>query len=222
MSPRLSPAFTAVALVSTLMWGLMGCRPDPGAPQYPAREPWDPAGDDPDFVQGEDPYEEGEERLSIGIFYEGGASEVLPIDDETRHWYIYEGTFSQTFSDDRTEGLVSDAITLTGAQPWWGGGVTWDTPTDLSAWTTMHIAFASRDASFAAFDIGMGDGVTEGRVNAADAGFVNDGAWVSLRVPLASFAGVDLSRVTLPLLLASGSGAAGDILRVDDLYFTKE
>jgi hypothetical protein len=214
MSPR------CVAGALALLLG--GCRPDPGAPQYPAREPWDPTTDDPDFVPGEDPYEEGEERLSIGIFYEGGASEVLPIDDETRHWYIYEGTFSQGLSEDRAEGLVSDEITLTGAQPWWGGGVTWDTPTDLSAWTTLHISFASRDPSFASFDIGMGDGVAEARVSAAEVGFRNGGAWTSLTIPLSAFSGVDLTRVTLPLLLASGSGAAGDRLRVDALYFTKE
>lgn len=209
-------------LLLTALTVVAACRPDPGQPSYDSPDGWDPTTEDPDFVQSEDPYEDGDDRLSLGIFYEGGFSETLPIDNDTRHYYIYENSYSQTLSDDRTEGLSSDEISPTGAQVWWGGGVTWDTPTDLSEWTTMHISFASADASFATFDVGMGDGNVEARVNVADRGFVNDGAWTSLSIPLTDFEGLNLEGVTLPLLLASGAGTAGETLRVDDFYFTKD
>ena len=42
-------------------------------------------GDGPDinFYQGSEPFTEGMERLSIGIFYEGEASQTIEIDDLT-------------------------------------------------------------------------------------------------------------------------------------------
>ena len=47
---------------------LFACRPDPGNPQYPEM------GDLPNFG-GPDPYEEGEDRLTLGLFYEMESSE---------------------------------------------------------------------------------------------------------------------------------------------------
>jgi len=208
--------------ILTVLTVLTACRPDPGAPQYPTRDAWNPTTDDPDFVEGDDPYEEGDERLSIGVFYEGGFSEELPVDNVTRHLYVYEETFSIGVSDDRYEGLASDAITLTGAQVWWGGGVHWDEPADLSEWTTMHIALASTDASFDTWAIGMSDGVTEAQASVADLGFVADGSWNSLDIPLEAFAGLDLSQVGIALQIVGESGTAGDSLLVDGLYFTKD
>ncbi len=199
----------------------VACRPDPGAPSYPRAEAWDPVLDDSDFLGGSDPYDGSSERLSLGIFYEGGASEVLEIDDATRHFYIYEGTFSLEVTDDRVEGLVADAVTLSGGA-WWGGGVHWDVPVDLSAWTTLHLAVASPDEGLAGWQLGMSDGTTEARVTAADYGFATDGAWRHLAVPLADFSGLDLTRVAVPLLLVGQGGTAGDTLKLDDLYLSKE
>lgn len=201
---------------------LAACRPDPGSPNYANPDVWDPTSDDPDFVESDNPFEEGDERLSIGIFYEGGFSEALPVDNATRHVYIYEDTFSIGVSDNRFEGLTADEISLTGAQVWWGGGVHWDTPTDLSEWTTLHVALASSDPSFESWTLGMSDGITEARVNVADAGFVADGSWSSLRIPLSDFEGLDLSQIAIALLVVGESGTAGDSLLIDDLYFTKD
>jgi len=198
------------------------CRPDPGAPNYPNPGPWDPAADDPDFLSGSDPYEEGEARLSMGIFYEGGASDALPIDDLTRHFYIYEGSFGMGVSDDRVEGLTSDEITV-GDLGWWGGGVHWDTPEDLSAWTTLHLALQSNDPAMETWTIGMSDGVGEGRVGVGDLGFVADGYWHELELPLALLASsVDLEAVTVGLLMVGATGEPGATVKIDDLYLTAE
>ncbi len=208
---------------TALFVALAACRPDPGAPNYPNPGPWDPLTDDPDFLGGSQPYEDGEDRLSYGIFYEGGYSDLLLLDEVTRHFYIYEGTFGVSVSDDRVEGLTSDALTLTG-NPWWGGGVHWDEATDLGDWDHLHIALKSSDSSLASWSIGMTGGGNEGRVNVSAAGFVPDGSWQDLSIPLADFesAGVDLGSVTVGLLLVGEGGAAGDTVLIDDLYLTRD
>jgi hypothetical protein len=51
-------------------------------------------------------------------------------------------------------------------------------------------------------------------------GFSADGEWHHLVIPLADFAaaGVDLSQVTGPLIVAGEGGAEGDVLYIDNLY----
>ena len=214
----MSRPMLALALLS-----LGACRPDAGAPNYPNPGPWDPSEDDPDFLAGSNPYEEGEDRLSIGIFYEGGSSDILAIDDLTRHFYIYESTFEMGASEDRVEGLVSDEITV-GDVGWWGGGVHWDTPEDISAWTTLHVALQSDAEGLGSWTIGMSDGVTEATVDVAELGFVADGSWQDVVLPLDQLesAGLDLEAVSVGLLLIGTSAAPGDTLKIDDLYLTAE
>ncbi len=208
---------------AALMIIVAGCRPDAGTPNYPGADPWDPVADDPDFQQGTDPWVEGEARLSLGIFYEGGASEVVPVDEVTSHFYIYETSFSMGVTDDCVEGVVADALATSGG-PWWGGGVHWDAAGDLSSWTTLHIALKTSAESMAGWDLGMTGGGTEGRVSVADAGLVADGEWHDLWISLDDFAldGVDLSAVTVPLLLVGEGGVDGDTVLIDDFYFTAE
>ena len=199
---------------------LAACRPDPGIPNYPIPQEWNIADTDPDFY-GDNPYQDGDQRLSIGVFYEGGASQSVPLDDVVNHFYIYENTFVLADSDDRAEGFVSNRIVSTG-NAWWGGGVHWDQPIDLSAWDTLHVALKTRDASMATWDIGMTGGGTEGRVSLDTIGFVADGTWQALEIPMSAMvaAGVDLRSVTVPLLLVGDGAAADESVLIDDLYFT--
>jgi len=199
---------------------LVGCRPEAPELVYPEPGEWDPTAEDPDFYAA-DPYEEGDQRLDIGIFYEGESSDQIPIDDLTTHFYIYENTFDLAVSDDRVEGYVSDSLEPTG-NAWWGGGVHWDQGTDLSAWTTLHLALKTRDAELATWSIGMTGSGTEGRVSLADLGFTADGTWQSFDIPLQSFAtaGTDLTSVTVPLLLVGEGAPDGTGVLIDDLYFT--
>jgi hypothetical protein len=191
---------------------LAGCRPDPGAPSYPQR-----VADAPDSADGflSDPLDDGELRLGIGVFYEGPTTTSVPIDDSTTHFYVYENSFGVEVSDDRVEGYASDVLVLRG-NVWWGGGVHWDTPQDLSAYDTLHLAL--KTDGLTAWSIGLSGG-SEGRVNVGDRGLVADGEWHTLDVPLSSFAGVDLSAVTVGLLLVGEGGEQGDSVQIDDLYF---
>lgn len=193
---------------------LLACRPDLGAPSYPNPGPWsEDTGSG--ALPGPDPYVEGESRLSLGIFYEGEASEVDPTDN----FYIFESTFSSSSSGERVEGLSSDVWIHTGGA-WWGGGIYWDAARDLSAWTTLNLdLMAPAAGGISAVDVAI-LGEIEGRITAADAGFVADGEWHHLVLPLADFAsgGVDLSQITVPLILAGEGGAEGDELYIDNLY----
>jgi hypothetical protein len=205
--------------MTSWLW-LAACRPDLGRPEYPEFPAWTDTGDP--FLPGPFPFRPGDERLSIGVFYEGESTESVPIDDTVTHYYVYSGTYTQTVTDDRIEGLRADVIVLA-SQPWWGGGVTWDSPRDLSAWTTLHASFKAADPVFDAFEVGITGG-GEVRLPASGYGFVADGAWHSLVVPLADFTagGCDLSQVTLALMLISDTAAESAELSVDDVYFSKE
>ena len=174
----------------------------------------------PEFL-GDDPFEDGDQRLSIGAFYEGGYSEFLEIDEETRHLYIYDNTFTMGTSEERIEGYISDSI-VTGSLPWWGGGVHWDNAEDLSGWDVLHVAFQSTQPELEGATIGMVGGDVEARVTLSSLGFVADGTWQVLEIPLTAFSdqGVDLSSVTVPLLMVQEGNTAGNTLLIDDLYFT--
>ena len=196
------------------------CRPDAGVPDYPIPGEWDPTEGDPNFY-GDDPFQEGDVRLSIGAFYEGGASEEVPIDDLTTHFYVYESTFVSGASDDRIEGYVSDRLEHAGGE-WWGGGVHWDQARDLTAYDTLHLSVKSRDPGMASMTVGMTGGGTEGRVSLADLGFVNDGTWQTLEIPMQLFvdAGADMSSVSVPFVFGGEGAGSGEYVLVDDLYFT--
>lgn len=195
---------------------LSACRPDPGDPEYPVYEPWVGTGSG-GFLQGPVPYVEGVDRLSFGIFYEGQASETQQFED----YFIYESTYTQTVSDDRVEGLTSDMLVVTGAQLWWGGGLEWRSAKDLSGWTTMRVSFLADDELFEDMAIEMFGG-SAGRARPADYGFVADGEWHTLAIPLTDFENVSLAAVTSPARFVADVGTPDAELLIDDLYLTKE
>ena len=196
----------------TLALALLACRPDPGAPAYPERTSLTEDSAD-GFLT--DPLADGELRLGIGVFYEGPTTAYVPIDDTTTHFYVYENSFAVAASDDRVEGYASDALVLRG-NPWWGGGVHWDTPQDLSAYDTLHLALKTDDLSD--WTLGLTGGA-EARVNVADVGLAADGEGHVLDLPLSGFVGIDRTAVTVGLLLVGEGGEAGASVQIDDLYF---
>lgn len=212
---------------TTALWLtlLFACHPDPGDPLYP-----DPtaAGDSggPGIPGGPEPYEEGDARLAVGLFYEGGYSEIIPIDDAVSHYYIYSNTFSQSADTSiLVEGRESAKLTH-GSQGWFGGGLTWDVAQDLSAWTTLHVSMRSRSADLEDTNIHMSSngGAQEGVVASADYGFIADGAWHHLSIPLSDFQGegVVLSAISGPFVFVGAGGSEGSELWFDNLYFTAE
>ena len=169
-----------------------------------------------------DPFQLGEQRLSIGVFYEGGKSDSVAINNEGTHLYLYENTVAIEASEDRLEGLIADGI-IHGGNAWWGLGVHWDSPRDLSAWGTLYISFQS--TTFAEIEIGMTGAEDDRHIVLASAyGYVADGMWHTLAIPLADFTGdgLNLSAVSSPLNLTGPGGNAGDVLLLDNVYFTDE
>jgi hypothetical protein len=183
-----------------------------------------------------DPWQPGEERLSVGLFYECGRSETIYIDNVTTFYWIFVTdpnnpletlTYRQGTSEDRLEGRTSEEITLLD-QPFWGGGIIWSEPIDLSAWTTMFVAFKSSDPSFATFELILqsGDGETPARssLDPRDYGYANDGEWHVLEIPLqdAIDLGWDPSVARSPFIIVAPGGEPGDVMLIDNLYFTKD
>lgn len=206
-------------LLATTLLGSLACRPDAGDPDYPDITPYVDTDVD-GFLPGDDPWDGSSPRLSLSVFYEGGASDTILVDDETVHYYIYEGSFSQVISDERVEGTQSDRITVS-SSTWWGGGVHLDQAADLSEWDTLHVALRSPDEAMADFELGMVGSAGEGRVRASSYGFQADGEWHALTIPLSDLTPAPgLDGVTVALLLIDATAGSGSTLFVDDLYFT--
>ncbi len=205
---------------------LASCRSDVSNSAYEDQEPLDlgttPGIDSPSATVGPDPWVEGESRLSVGMFYEGDNSQLIEVNGITTHLYIYENTLALESDEVHVEGLSSYRITHNGG-PWWGMGVHWDTPLDLSRWATLYVSFQS--TTFTNIEIGM-NGTNDDRyiVNATTYGYTNDGAWHHLAIPLSDFTskGLDLTAVSAPLSIGGAAANKGDFALIDNLYFTDE
>lgn len=209
-----------VASAALLLLGA-GCRGDAGEPDYTSLKPtFDRLlTDAPPPKEGPDPYVQGQERLSLGIFYEGGFSETVPLDGATANYFIFEGTFTQdAVSDDVVEGVLADRITLAGLT-FWGGGIIWDpNPRDLTKWKTLAVSL--RSTSIEKVNVTMGSAGNEAALDAAKYGYKADGNWHNLRIPLADFAasGVDLAAVRFAFGVGGPQAGAGQEIFVDDVY----
>ena len=207
------------AIAGLVLLVLAGCRSGTNDSNYEDQVPFDFG---LDSIVGPGPFESGEQRLSIGVFYEGDKSDSVSINNEDTHLYLYENTVAIEASEDRLEGQVSDGIIHEGTA-WWGLGVHWDSARDLSAWGTLYISFQS--TTFADVEIGM-TGAEDDRhmVLASAYGYAADGAWHTLAIPLADFVadGLNLAAVSSPLNLTGPGGNAGEVLLLDNVYFTDE
>lgn len=200
----------------------VACRPTPGTPSYP--DITSDTGEVSDGgLPGDDPWDGESPRLTFGVFYEGGSTDQLIVDNSTIFYYIYEGTFAQLEDEDHVEGFRADRLIVQNdALGFWGGGVHLEglAPQDLSGWTTLHVALKSEDPELEAFELGMVSG-SEGRVAVTDYGFAADGQWHVLRIPLADL-GISLTQVTVGLLLISTTAVKDTSLLIDDLYLTAQ
>ena len=195
---------------------LLACRPDPGSPQYPQMDEL------PNFG-GPDPYEEGEDRLTLGLFYEMESSENYLIDNTNRFFYIWNNTFDVFAANDFIEGYGADNIVVRNLG-WWGGGVFWSEAADFSEWTVMNVSFKSNDDDLTGLEVGMGQG--DGEIlhwfSAEEHGFVHDNEWHNLTIPLAgAWDFIDPTQIQMPFNVR-GNGPEGVEVLIDNLYFTKE
>jgi hypothetical protein len=222
--------------------GVLACRPAPI--EYPDST-WgslDTASSTVDQFLGPNPYEEGDARLSLGIFYEGGFSEEIPIDEVDSFFYIWvqEGTDTPTLSQsptiDRVEGNLADEITA-GSLGWFGSGISWNSAQDLSQWETMHLSVKSSDVVLEGIEVGMGGqtssvgscsgvGVRQNWESLSDYGFVADGEWHHVEIPLSELdLCLELEQIVEPfmfLMTGLSFGDAGSKILFDNLYFTED
>ncbi|RKG91785.1 putative glycoside hydrolase [Corallococcus terminator] len=220
------------------LWGLLlmlsACRPDPGPADYSGQGPIgnnNDGGTDPEeeVLPGPFPFEDGQRRLMVGIFYETGHSEEVVLDNVDTNFYLYDNTvYVEDIFDpveDRVEGKFATKIVQNG-KPWMGFGVHWTNVHNLDTWKTLHVSMKSSEAAFANVKIGMSSGVKTDEkgypLAASKYGYVNDGAWHHLAIPIADFtaAGLKLNAVSSPFTFAAEGGAAGQSLLLDNLYFT--
>lgn len=208
-----------LAALSSLALLVLACQPALGDPDYPEITPYVENGDN-GVLPGANPWDGVSPRLAFSAFYEGGATERIVIDDESIHYYIYENSYRQEVTSQRIEGRVADRIIVT-SSAFWGGGIHLDNPRNLSAWTNLHVALRSEDAAMESFQLGMVGASGEGRVSVTDYGFVADGEWHSLDIPLADLTPAPgLNAVSVGLLLISPVAEPGTTLIIDDVYFT--
>jgi hypothetical protein len=234
-----------VWIAALLVLSLVGGCADPGTPDYSSQVglrdsiqgPFDPF---PPVAP--DPYQPGDERLSVGYFYEGGRSETIPINRVTTNYFIFVTdlnrpgqtlTGGQFPSRDRLEGLESIEFS-TAEQPFWGSGILWEEATDLSEWTTMYVGFKSSDDSFERIDLTLQSATTIPNEPPPEPngvtfdlrtyGYANDGEWHFLEIPLQDFIdrGWDPSNARSPFIMGGPTSKAGDTLLIDNLYFTKD
>jgi hypothetical protein len=223
-------------ILASLAFSLAGgCAADLGTPDYSdqvgLREPINPFPPVPP-----DPFQPGDVRLSVGYFYESGRSSTILINTVSTDYFIFAidvddpvatRSFGEGTSTDRVEGLTSYEITLNGS-PFWAGGIVWFQPIDLSNWTTMFVSFKSSDPSFTNFDLTLQSGEEEEPAGVAldptAYGYANDGEWHFLEIPLkdAIDLGWDPRTARSPLIFSAPGGDAGDVLLIDNLYFTKD
>ena len=87
----------------------------------------------------------------------------------------------------------------------------------------MHLSLRSEDSAFASVQIAMESNAAAGVVQAEDYGYIADGDWHHIAIPLDDFAasGVLLGAVTIPLRLGGGRGSEGEVLLVDNVYFSQ-
>ncbi len=227
-----SRLFASMALVGIAAGA---CRPVPeGDPVYPVFEEFRPE----EFLDGPNPFVEGEERLSLNVFYEGDASEALDFGGNGAMTDLFDYVVNQDANPlvftaqtgvnrrDFIEGLTSASITVLDAGvAWWGVGVVNEgVPYDLTGWTTMRVSFKATDDLFEGTTIQVEDSSGAATVNIADpmyGDFASDGEWHSLVIPLEDF-GLDFSSIRVPFSLLAGNSTDGSVLLVDDLYWTKE
>ncbi|MEM1414444.1 MAG: hypothetical protein AAGH15_06070 [Myxococcota bacterium] len=193
------------------------------------------------FLAGTDPLEEGEQRLKIGLAYEGRFTREITVGTGVRNVFAFDlngdgtGDFTIDGSDsfDRVEGRVSSEVTHAGFG-FWGFGVFYVEQTDsagtrggsvdFSDWRVLHLALKSSDDAFEDIDIEMQSdfGAGLGSVSVSDYGYVNDGEWHPIDIPLADFEaqGVNLRDITAPFVLGGGAGLPGETFLFDEVYFT--
>lgn len=147
------------------------------------------------------------------------------VDNVTGHLYNWDGTvtFNKAFPAYEGEDVLS--FRSSGAAGWWGFGLFSTTPQNLSKFSDGYLNFMLRTKATQTFTVAVqGANNTQGAIefknNSDPYGFVRDGIWHRISVPVSELIakGLDLS-ASGNVFTMSGS-TIGDIA-VDDIYFSE-
>ena len=200
------------------------------------------------FLDGPVPYDRDVPRLWFGSLYEPAGNErLLAPNGITMNFFVFDtnndgsGTFTvvpgvQTTSD-RVQGTISNRVVLAGLG-FFGFGFFWEVPRDISQYEEFHISLKStstRTTSLDEIQLEFASGpptpATPGTpplpgfvsvsVNATDFGYVNDGEWHSLTIPVQTLIdqGYDPTSVRSPIVVSGGASNFGETFLIDDLYY---
>ncbi|MEL6347562.1 MAG: hypothetical protein AAFV53_30925 [Myxococcota bacterium] len=207
----------------------VACRPDPGNPDYPDISADSGAVDD-GSLPGDTPFDPSVPRLAFSVFYEGQSTEEIVIDNAAVNYFIYDNTYVPIPDEDHVEGFTSDRLAVQAGAGYLGGGINFSGgPIDFTGWTTLHVALKSEDLNFEGLTLGV-DGADQngdiipGRAVVSDFGFVADGEWHVLNIPISAMVPVPpLDQVTAGLqIIRPGPVEADTSFLIDDVYFTAE
>ena len=144
------------------------------------------------------------------------------------NFYVWSNTLTPITST-ASEGSSVLAFTSAAGLSWFGAAFTPNVKYNLTAfrYATSKLHFDLKTSSTASFQIGMKSGNTSNLnqtwinfVNGADPyGFVRDGKWHAIDIPMSDFANVDLSQVSQLFELLGTTGAISDIA-IDNIYFS--
>lgn len=232
-----------IACFAVLVGFCAGCEPDTPNADYSDHDRFE--GEVP-FIQGERSFDPAVRRLGLRQFgYEGAQSEsVLAgfLEVQTiRSFFIFDtnndgtGIFllDESTSTNRVEGKESVEFVHAGLS---GGGAGYFDyqGRDFSDFSVFHVALFSTgesltDISFRfvsgepSFESNPDDGSTftgEGTFRAADFGYVNNGVWHNLTIPLQVLTdqGMDFAQFR-NLIVSVGPASAGESFLIDDAYF---
>lgn len=223
-----------------LLFALVACREDPGTYDY-SEHVEIVERNTVDFLDGPTPYVKGVPRLFLAqFFYEPAGSErIFPLNGRDINVFVFDtagdGTGQFTLepipieSGDRIQGTRSTRIIHAGLT-FWGFGVFWDTPHDISQYSTFNVSLKSTSPTKTTFDdmtISFLSGASspsltvEAQVNATDYGYANDDDWHTLTIPISDLEaqGWDPTSVRSPMILGGLAGDLGDAFLIDDVYY---
>lgn len=224
--------------LAAIVLGCLACRADPGIADYTSHVGLTSTEGDADFLPGPFPYIPGTPRLGFTPWYEGPRTENYPFNGTDTFLFVFDtvgdgtGTFTAELesTSDRVEGFESYA-TIHAGLTFWGFGVFWYEARDVSQYSALFLSLKSFDEAFEevtiTFESGpdrpanpADDDVFSVMLDATDYGYVADGEWHSLVIPLEDLAqrGLDLTSIRTPFIFGGGAGGGGEVLLIDDIF----
>ena len=177
-------------------------------------------------------------RLSFGMFYELASNSPnerrILQNNLDSFFFIFDlagdgtGDFTGDIEEtsDRVQGKFANRF-VHGGQSFWGFQVFWALTKDISQYDALYVSLKSSSATYADIEVAVQSGppfpspTVSAAVRASTYGYVNDGQWHSLRIPVSDLEalGVDLRAVRVPFQLTGDAGEGGELLFIDDVFY---